>query len=280
MRGLLLQAQNPDGGWGYSAGQPSWLEPTAWAALALHGDAAADRAYKLVRGWQSADGSARPCAKVDSQHWTAALLVTLAALRRDMPVVGLGVKYLMDTSGSESGPLMRVLHLLDPQGNDREPKFEGWPWHNGAAAWIEPTVHGITALRLAKPLLPPDSRINARIASAQNMIWHQRCRGGGWNYGARVAREVWLHPFPETTALALVGLLGRRGLDESIDTARSLGANDPSSLTRAWLALSLRLHGQDVQDIELVPARDLVVCAISELATAQGNWQLLAERSV
>mgnify|MGYP003352936601 CR=1 FL=1 len=36
----LRAAQNPDGGWGYFPGKESWLEPTAYAAMALHGDAA------------------------------------------------------------------------------------------------------------------------------------------------------------------------------------------------------------------------------------------------
>ena len=33
----LRKAQNPDGGWGYFAGKESWLEPTAYAAMALLG---------------------------------------------------------------------------------------------------------------------------------------------------------------------------------------------------------------------------------------------------
>ena len=38
----LRRSQNPDGGWGYFARKASWLEPTAYAALALHGEPAAD----------------------------------------------------------------------------------------------------------------------------------------------------------------------------------------------------------------------------------------------
>src|ERR1041385_6757383 len=40
----LRRTQNPDGGWAYFSGKQSWLEPTFYAALALHGDPAADRA--------------------------------------------------------------------------------------------------------------------------------------------------------------------------------------------------------------------------------------------
>lgn len=278
---FLLKAQNPDGGWGYFPGRASWLEPTAWAALALHGHPAAERAYRTVRAWQNSDGSARPQGSVSSTHWSGALLVILAALRRDKPVVERGVEYLLGTVGVESGPLMRVLHFLDPERNDREPKFEGWPWRAGAAAWIEPTAHSITALRVAKQLLPPSPHIDARIDSAQKLIWHQRCRGGGWNYGARIAREVSLAPFPETTAVALLGLVGTapERIRESIEMAKKLAAGDPSPVTHAWLTLGLRLHGQEVTGPEPPPlGNDIMVAAIAELGAAGGPWRLLKDR--
>ena len=275
-RALLLKAQNADGGWGYFPGRESWLEPTAWAALALHGHEAADRAYKLVRAWQNADGSSGPSADVDSRHWTASMILTLAALRRDMPVVKRGLEYLLSTSGSESGALMRMMYFLSPKGRDRDPNFEGWAWCEGASAWIEPTVHGITALRLAGRLLPDDRRIQERIASAQNLIWHQRCRDGGWNYGARLAFDIPLQSFPETTALALIGLLGRDGLGGAIAAARKIGEGHQSPLSQAWLALSLRLHGQETDGGGGIAGDDIMLCAIGSLAGRDGNWPLLA----
>lgn len=275
-RALLLKAQNPDGGWGYFPGRESWLEPTAWAALALHGQESAERAFKLVRGWQNTDGSAGPSADVDSPHWTASMIVTLAALRRDMPVVKRGVEYLLSTGGAESGVLMRLVYFLSPKGRDRDPNFEGWAWRAGAAAWIEPTAHGITALRLAGRLLPGDRRIQERIASAQNLIWHQRCHDGGWNYGARMAFEIPLHSFPETTALALVGLQGRSGLGDAVESARKIGQGHQSPLSQAWLSLGLRLHGQDAPGDEGDSAgNDIMLCAIRTLAARDGNWPIL-----
>ena len=50
---MLRRVQNPDGGWGYFPGKQSWLEPTVWAALALHGDPAADRAWTMLETWQT-----------------------------------------------------------------------------------------------------------------------------------------------------------------------------------------------------------------------------------
>ena len=39
---FLRNTQNPDGGWGYFPGKHSWLEPTTYATLALHGTPGAD----------------------------------------------------------------------------------------------------------------------------------------------------------------------------------------------------------------------------------------------
>ena len=36
---VLRNNQNPDGGWAYFPGKRSWLEPTAYALLALHQEA-------------------------------------------------------------------------------------------------------------------------------------------------------------------------------------------------------------------------------------------------
>src|SRR5207249_819591 len=57
---FLRTTQNPDGGWGFFPGKQSWLEPTAYALMALHGDASSaqhfERGWKLVRSWQLPDG--------------------------------------------------------------------------------------------------------------------------------------------------------------------------------------------------------------------------------
>ena len=45
--------QNGDGGWGYFAGKRSWLEPTVYALLALHGrqkSAEWQKGWNLLRG--------------------------------------------------------------------------------------------------------------------------------------------------------------------------------------------------------------------------------------
>ena len=92
---FLRASQNPDGGWSYFPGKGSWLEPTTYAMLALHGtgsDQALDRAWKLVRSWQLADGSFQPSGEVKEGTWVTAHAVTLASIRgvNDASVARLG----------------------------------------------------------------------------------------------------------------------------------------------------------------------------------------------
>src|SRR5690242_16754654 len=78
---LLEASQNSDGGWGYFPGKQSWLEPTAFALLALSPNAAGSRAFArgwaLLRSWQLPDGGWRPCAQVSEAHWASSVVVTL-----------------------------------------------------------------------------------------------------------------------------------------------------------------------------------------------------------
>jgi hypothetical protein len=269
---FLRQTQNADGGWGYFPGKQSWLEPTAWAALALHGDARAARAWTLIRSWQNEDGSCRPCASVPIPNWTAALAVTLGVLHRDETVVKRGVAYLLDTTGADSFFLSRVAKAISPDHTDREPKFKGWPWKPGNSSWIEPTAHSVTALRLAGG---GSEAVKERIASAQRMILHMRCMDGGWNYGARIALGHPLASFPETTALALVGLAGRPDAVDAVKHATGLLAAKQSPLSSAWLRIALRLHGREVSSLDCVLGEDILLAALESIGSPDGNWRLL-----
>ncbi len=82
---FLRKTQNQDGGWGYFPGKGSWFEPTTYAMLALQGRPEAeddlDRAWRLLRSWQLADGSFRPSGQVADGTWVTAHAVTLASVR-------------------------------------------------------------------------------------------------------------------------------------------------------------------------------------------------------
>ena len=52
--------------------------------MALHGEPAAERAWKLLSGWQTADGGWRSCPAVAQAGWGTSLCVTLALGRNEL----------------------------------------------------------------------------------------------------------------------------------------------------------------------------------------------------
>ena len=130
---ILRRSQNPDGGWSYYSGKQSWLEPTFYGALVLHGDPAADRAWSLIKSWQQPDGSWPPTAGAAISGWGTALCLTLAHLRGEVDGTFLkGLAYLLKTAGHGIGTLAAGVGedsvLIDP---GRNLSLKGWPWKAG-----------------------------------------------------------------------------------------------------------------------------------------------------
>jgi hypothetical protein len=271
----LRKTQNRDGGWGYFWGKESWLEPTAYAALALHGEPAADRAWKLLSSWQLPDGSWKPSERVRVSSWGTSLCVTLAAARGEWTEAARrGIRWLVETSGIESEGLslwLARLHLTKP---DRDISLKAWPWKPGNSSWLEPTVHAIVALKQAS-VKYGSAEMAERVRNGEAQLWNVRSSDGGWNYGSPAALGQGLGSYPETTALALVGLQGRRGLDDAFELARRMLSETPSPLGRAWLNIALRLNGMQAPEIVTPPSPDTMITAIEALSAEEGNWPLL-----
>ena len=79
--------------------------------------------------------------------------------------------------------------------------------------------------------------------------------------------------YPETTALALMGLAGNRTLDLSgaLAVARTYLQATRSPLAKAWLAVSLRSHGVKLPPPEAIPLSpgDTMINAL-EIIAAKG----------
>lgn len=292
MSGLYLQSrleflratQNPDGGWGYFPGKRSWLEPTAYAMLALEGTAASEtplaRAWQLARSWQLADGSVRPNGDIPDGTWVTALLVTLACGRgvQDSNVAR-SIQWLLGVVGAEHNLAMRAfssLHLLQTR---LDVSHEGWPWRSGNASWIEPTALTLVALKKAAAHYP-SPELDRRVKEGEALVLSRRCSDGGWNSGNPNVYNYDLPSYPESTGLALLGLQGRSGpeLSRPLQVARQFRAETKSSLAKAWLAIALRCHGEnpDAPPEQAWASTDILLAALEALAHPDGNHRLLA----
>ena len=235
---FLCETQNPDGGWGYFPGKQSWFEPTTYAMLALHrsaSDSTLNRCWKLLTSWQLADGGFRPTGAVKQATWVTALAVTLGTTFGDEgPNQDRAVDWLLNVVGAEHGALMRtaaLLHLIDAE---QDLSHEAWPWRPGNASWIEPTAHTLVALKKVAGGYRA-AEVAKRIRDGEAAVMARRCSDGGWNHGAKRTLQFDLPSYPESTAIALLGLIGRQSRDvaPALDLAERFHQETQSSLAKA-----------------------------------------------
>jgi hypothetical protein len=277
-REFLRASQNADGGWGYFPCRESWLEPTAYAMLALHGDAACDdrvgRAWRLVRSWQSADGGWRPSGTIPDSTWSTALAVTLCTVHGESgSAFERGVDWLLASAGAESSMVRRIFRAVGLGAAERDISLKGWPWRTGTSAWVEPTAHTLVALKKAWAARG-SSELSRRVDMGERMLLDIRCPDGGWNYGSPRALGIDLPSYPETTALALLGLQGRVSVDE-LDRARAGTAESPSRLARAWLNVAAGIFGVPSETADEPIGPDVLLAAVEALGAPDGNYALL-----
>lgn len=274
---VLRQTQNADGGWGYFPYKKSWLEPTIYAALVLHGSPEADRAWAMVKTWQNPDGGFRPSSEIEISHAATALCVTEAVARGESGTpVRKAVEWLLGTSGSESGLYQRALvglgRMLRIVQDQRDFSLKGWPWKPDTASWVEPTSHALIALRQSKI---DSHELRERVRMGEAMLMDVRSTDGGWNYGNRTARGEDLRSYPETTGIALVGLQGRRDLGTSFDLAKKMLGETSSALARAWLTIAMRVNGVAAEELTGEPSNDILITALEALGSRDGNYRLM-----
>ena len=280
---FLRKTQNPDGGWGYFPGKQSWLEPTAYAMLALHGTSnstlALQLSWNLLNTWQLADGSYRPNSAVGDGTWVTALALTLATVRGiHGETVDRSVRWLLGVRGAETSLAMRAASYFHLLKTSLDVSHTGWPWRAGNAAWIEPTAHTLIALKKAAKKYA-SAELRNRVLDAETMILTRRCRDGGWNCGNPNVLNFDLPSYPETTALALLGLQGREAheLASPLAVARKLRMETRSSLAKAWLTIALRNFGEALPapSEQVSVSSDTLLNALEALGHPAGNYHLL-----
>lgn len=210
----LEQCGTPHKGWAYAQAGSVSPEPTALCALAL---ASAGRAAPLVASALHTLASL--------QHETGAVPATPDAPHAGWPTAFALLAWTRcDVAGEgsfETPASKAVAHLLESRGRsapvdprlfDHDGTIPGWPWVDGAGAWIEPTAHAVLALRTV------GLSDHQRVRDGVRMILDRSLPGGGWNYGNRRVIDNVLSPFPAPTGIALAALAGEPR-DEHVERA-------------------------------------------------------------
>lgn len=281
----LVRWQNADGGWGYFPGRSSWLEPTFYAACALQGRdrRAGLRAFEQVRNWQRPDGAVAPNPAVREGTWVTALWVSLHCIYgvQDRAFEA-ALAWMLRIHGAEGQLWRRIVDRASPKEPGADSRQFGWSWFPGTNSWVEPTVHGLIALRKTFHSRggrghPRGWEIRRRVKVAEKMLLDRRCADAGWNYGARSALGIPLSSYPECTGIALLGLQGIRdeAMKRSLSKAVDLWRSTRSPLARGWLRASLGLHGVSLPPESTDAGDDVLVTALLALTAPGGNLRCL-----
>lgn len=178
---------------------------------------------------------------------------------------------MLASAGAESRWVNIVASKMGILNAGHNVSLKAWPWKPDNAGWAEPTAHALVALKRVSAKWP-SSELSERVRSGEAQLMDVRCRDGGWNYGVPATVGGELPAYPETTALALLGLQQRKGLENAFDLAWRMMHDTPSPLARAWLVIAMRLHGMTAPELAGDPSGDIMITAVEALAAAEGNW--------
>lgn len=253
---FLLEAQNPDGGWGATQQRKSNTEATALSLLALHNASISATSTAVGKGlaWlarqQRQDGSWPLSEQVQESSWTSAfavLAVTAFASHHQHALKG--AEWLVQQKGRVAPPEFKRQYLEAPQTMlvPLDLTLEGWAW-GGGASWVEPTSYSMLALKKLTPY-SQGTLHKERIHNGDILLYDRMCKKGGWNYGNPVAFGEELKPYPDTTAVALIALQDHQANEanqKSLAALQTMVAQVHSGLALSWAILCFALYGQDV----------------------------------
>ena len=263
----LRSRQAADGGWPYQAGQPSGLEPTAFALLAFHagGEGAGTAArggLKALERWQTSGGgfSVQDGAP-PGPYATALAMVALLAYDCGAAAAEVARRWLI-RSRSET-----ISGSGGAYGHDT--RLAGWSWVEGTYGWVEPTAWAVRALRSCGDDEHP------RVREGLSMLFDRTVDGGGWNYGNVEVLGRRLAAQPETTGVVLMAVSGisHPSIERALDYLADESPRVRSPWSMAWARLGLVAHRRSARPIAAFERRRLGVndtlnAALLRLASA------------
>jgi hypothetical protein len=257
---ILLNSQNPDGGWGAWAGKRSATEMTALALLALHvaHDIAPESALRKGEAWfikrQNADGSWPHNDSLKASSWsTAFAMIALSVSGQFEERLVKAGNWALEQEGSKPGILANLILALTFQKKAVQLNEDliGWSWTPNSFSWVEPTSYFLLALKKTKRLLA-SKIVEERIRQGELMIYDRMCDNGGWNYGNSSVYGERLWPYPDITAVALIALQDQCERKENQVSLRALSEmtkSTDSGLALSWTAICFSLYGQEDAEV-------------------------------
>lgn len=241
---FLRASQNADGGWGYRPGGTSWVEPTAFASLALGAagpDPQALRGLEFLKRCRQPDGAIGLGLGSRDGCWAA-----YAAL---LAFHGLGARpeeekakdWILKFVDSSSGLPPETLRAIQ-QEYRIDPSIPGWPWIRGTSNWVEST--SLFMIALAASDVPV---LHVRVQAGIDLLLDRALPSGGWNFGNPFIESHEMDPSLLSTSLALAAL-GAYGLTEGTPAVSKgiraivrLLAGDAGTMALAWSITASRL---------------------------------------
>ena len=253
---LLVSAQNPDGGWGWTRGQNSTTECSSLALLALASLNDDKQALSIRRGlgWltkrQNVDGSWPLNDSLTVGSWTTPMAMLVLDLWREYePQAVRAGKWVLTQQGHRPGFLANLLLALSFKKKPviLNEELIGWPWMAGTFSWVEPTSYSLIALKRIRRRLV-GTNVDERIRQGESMIYDRMCDGGGWNYGNSMVYGEKLWPYADVTAIALIALQDHHDLMEnrvSFAALQNAIKTVNSGLALSWGAICYEIYGYD-----------------------------------
>jgi hypothetical protein len=178
----------------------------------------------------------RVCMPGDSRAFWPTPLAVLAwqGSKRHHEAQGRCVKFLLETSGKhwKKDPDSPISH---------NPSIRGWSWTEKTHSFVEPTSLTLIALDIVGQAGHP------RFEEGIRMIMDRQLPRGGWNYGNTMVYGQELHPFIDTTGIALAalaGLVAKEDVRPSIQFLKEKVERCHTPLSLGWALFGLGAWGE------------------------------------